>query len=104
MAPFTRHIAGCDTALRFVMSLNLIKAGLDETRSDFLSRFIEFWCQRNCLGNWRVLETSKFLNVCFDLPRDVVLFKISEEYSYFSRYQVPVVFDDNSPKYSAFLI
>jgi hypothetical protein len=102
MDPKVRHTAGSDASLQFVMSLNLIKAGLDETRSDFVSRFIEFWCQKNCVGAWRVEETSANISVWFDLPRDVVLFKISDEYDYlndgkvrvtFKSYEKPVLLD-----------
>lgn len=62
------------------MSLNTIRAGLTELRSDFICRFIEFWCQKNCIGAWRVLETDRGIHVWFEVPRDVVLFMITEEY------------------------
>jgi hypothetical protein len=78
-----RHRAGSEASLRYNLSLNLIRAGLDEPRSDLLSRFIEFWCQKNCNGDWRIEETTLSLTVWFDLARDVVLFKISDEYDYF---------------------
>ena len=83
-----RHTAGSDTDRHFKISLNLVKAGFNETKSDLLSRFIEFWCQKNCQYEWRVEETTKMLTVSFDSTRDVVLFRISEEYDYFM---------DNSP-------
>ncbi len=103
MAPVTRYSAGCETALQFVLSLNLVRAGIDETRSDLISRFIEFWCQRNCRGDWGLHETNVQLRVWFDLPRDVVLFKISEEYGYIAGNKTPVVFQDNSrPTYLNF--
>jgi hypothetical protein len=99
MVPFMRHSAGNETSLQFVMTLNLIKAGLDEMRSDLLSRFIEFWCQKNCQGKWRVEETSSHLTVCFDLPRDIVLFKISDEYDYFNEGHSQVVFTSPVAEY-----
>jgi len=83
-----RHMAGSDATLRYNLSLNLIRAGLDEPRSDLLSRFVEFWCQKNCAGEWRVEETNRSLTVWFDIPRDVVLFKISDEYDYFASVQL----------------
>jgi len=83
-----RHTAGSEVELRYNLSLNLIRAGLDEPRSDLLSRFIEFWCQKNCNGNWRIEETNLSLTVWFDLARDVVLFKISDEYDYFETAQL----------------
>ncbi len=95
-----RHTAGGESSLQYRLTLNLIKAGLDELRSDLLSRFIEFWCQKNCLGDWRVEETTRSLTVWFDLPRDVVLFKISDEYDWFSE-QLPPVFAHNPPLFAA---
>ena len=80
----TRHEAGVHTAQQYRLSLNLIRAGLDEPRSSLITRFIEFWCQKNCLGDWRIEETTCTLTVWFDLARDIVLFKISDEYDYFA--------------------
>lgn len=87
-----RHKAGSERFLQYRLSLNLIKAELGELRSDLLSRFIEFWCQKNCNGEWRIEETSRNLVVWFDLSRDFILFKISDEYDYFSEH-TPVIFD-----------
>mgnify|MGYP000042902997 CR=1 FL=1 len=84
MVSMVIHTAGSDLSLQYQLSLNLNKAGLDSQRSDLLSRFIEFWCQKNCVGEWRIEETHRDLTVWFDLPRDVILFKISDEYDYFA--------------------
>jgi hypothetical protein len=92
MASMMRHQAGSDRFLQYRLNLNLIKAGLGELRSDLLSRFIEFWCQKNCNGDWRIEETSRSITVWFDLSRDFVLFKISDEYDYFTEH-TPVTFD-----------
>jgi hypothetical protein len=97
MDTMMRHTAGNGVSLQYRLSLNLVRAGLDELRSDLLSRFIEFWCQKNCIGDWRIEETSRSLTVWFDLARDVVLFKISDEYDYFSDHTSPVVFNHIPP-------
>ncbi len=79
------HTAGAFVPLQYTLSLNFIRAGMTPERSDLVSRFIEFWCQKNCSGDWRVEETENRLTVSFDLDRDIILFKISEEYDWFSR-------------------
>ena len=78
-----RHSAGSEHNLTHEVSLNIIRAGYTEFQFDLISRFIEFWCQKNCVGIWRVEETNKDLTVSFDIARDFILFKLSEEYDYF---------------------
>jgi hypothetical protein len=78
------HTAGVDEPLQYRLSLDVIRAKLTESRGDLLGRFIEFWCQKNCVSEWRVETTNHSLTVWFDLPRDVVLFKLSDEFDWFS--------------------
>jgi len=81
-----RYSAGSpyENELQHRLSLNLNRAGLDELSADFLTRDIEFWCQKNCVSLWRVQETSTTVCVWFDTDRDIVLFRISDEYERFS--------------------
>src|SRR4051812_43647844 len=76
--------AGSDEKLNYQMSLNPIKCGISAARSILIVRFIEFWCQRNCIGVWGVVDTENLLAVYFDTVRDAVLFKMSTEYDYFN--------------------
>ena len=94
MAPHLRHTAGSDeqSFFPFVLVLNSIRAGLDESRSDLIIRFIEFWCQKNCNGDWRVEETNSTITVFFSLSRDIILFKFSDEYDYFNERPAQVQF------------
>jgi hypothetical protein len=70
------------SALRQVhtLSLNFLRAGLSVDQAEIFTRYIEFWCQRNCKGDWRIEETDKSLLVSFEADRDYILFRISEEY------------------------
>lgn len=91
-----RHIAGCDQdTLRYRFSLDLYRARIDNSRSLLLARFIEFWCQQNCLGAWRVMDDGRFVNVWFDTCRDIVLFKMTDEYDYFD--SAFSTYEDKSP-------
>lgn len=63
--------------------MNLSRAGFTESRATLLARFVEFWCQKNCFGEWHVEQTQRSLRVSFATSTDVVLFLISEEYGYF---------------------
>ena len=83
MITLLRHTAGFSETLTYSASLAFLQTGYTETQFDLVSRFIEFWCQQNCIGDWRVEETSKYLTVSFDKSRDFILFKLSEEYEYF---------------------
>lgn len=78
-----RYEAGRETSQLYAVSLNLHEANLDEARADLVARFVEFWCQANCSGSWRVEETNKRLNVSFALSRDFIAFKLSNEYAEF---------------------
>lgn len=81
---FARFNAGTSGDLQhYVTTLNLIGAGLDEARAELLCRFIEFWCQKNCLGHWRLGLADYFITVSFENERDAILFKISNEYAYY---------------------
>lgn len=79
MGQALRYEAGFGVRQPHAFRLDLNRAGLDETRADCVTRFIEFWCQANCVGAWRVEETERAVRVSFALPHDVVLFKISAE-------------------------
>ena len=59
-------------------------AGLSGTRASGVTRYVEFWCQLNCKGRWQISESMETLSVGFDRGLDVVLFKLSEEYSRFA--------------------
>jgi hypothetical protein len=59
-------------------------AGLARIRAAGLTRYVEFWCQRNCRGAWQVVETAFTLTVSFASERDMVLFHLSEEYARFA--------------------
>jgi hypothetical protein len=75
--------AGLTDPQPYEVRLNLYRAGFDETRGTLLARFVEFWCQKNCTGEWHIDQTSRMLTVSFSASVDTVLFMISEEYSYF---------------------
>lgn len=49
-----------------------------------ITRYVEFWCQDNCTGQWSVCETERTLTVSFEHIRDVVLFMFSDEYGAFA--------------------
>jgi len=83
MITLFRHTAGFAETLTHSVSLSFMQTGYTETQFDLVSRFIEFWCQKNCIGDWRVEETNKYLTVSFDKSRDFILFKLSEESEYF---------------------
>ncbi len=64
------------------ISLNLLRSLIDAAKACFLARFIEFWCHRQCVGGWRIEQDKHTLMVCFELPRDGVLFHFSDEFDY----------------------
>lgn len=74
-----RYEAGLCVHDHYAFKLDLRCARLDDMRAIFVARFAEFWCQMNCSGAWRVVETDHFLHVFFDLPKDFMFFKISAE-------------------------
>ena len=49
-----------------------------------ITRYVEFWCQDNCTGQWSVCETERTLTVSFEHIRDVVLFMFGDEYGAFA--------------------
>jgi len=83
MITLLRHTAGFAETLTYSVSLAFLHTGYTETQFDLVSRFIEFWCQQHCVGDWRVEETNRDLTVSFDKSHDFILFKLSEEYEYF---------------------
>lgn len=95
-----RHTAGSDVALRYRFSLDLYRARIDDARSVLLTRFIEFWCQKNCNGAWRVEDNGKLVVVWFDTSRDLVLFKMTDEYDFFD--SACSTYEDASPSASHF--
>lgn len=60
------------------------QAGLARLRAAGLTRYVEFWCQRQCRGRWQIVETDQTLAVSFAVERDMVLFHLSEEYARFA--------------------
>lgn len=78
-----RFQAGLEQPQPYAVRMNLYLAGFNETRGVLLARFVEFWCQKNCFGDWHVDQTQQALAVSFSLETDCVLFLISEEYTYF---------------------
>lgn len=83
MGQALRYEAGSVERQQFGVQMSFSRAGLEPHRADTLVRFIEFWCQRNCRGSWRVEETDREMIVSFAETRDRVLFQISEEFLYF---------------------
>jgi hypothetical protein len=81
--PMLLYEAGHETHLNHTITLNHVRAGFDPAIALTLTRFVEFWCQKNCKGKWRVEESDTTLSVSFSHPRDRVLFQISEEFVYF---------------------
>ncbi|RYF04631.1 MAG: hypothetical protein EOO77_29390, partial [Oxalobacteraceae bacterium] len=75
--------AGLREPQPFALRMNLYRAGFNETRATLLARYVEFWCQKNCVGGWQIAQSSALLSVSFSSSLDVVLFMISEEYGYF---------------------
>lgn len=76
----THYEAGRDEIQLYAVRLDLVRAGLNEVKADIKARFIEFWSQSNCLGSWRVEQTTREIIVSFALSRDMILFKMSTEY------------------------
>lgn len=79
----TCYSAGLKDPQPHEVRMNLYRAGFNETRATLLARFVEFWCQKNCIGDWHVDQDPRLLTVSFSSTTDVVLFMISEEYGYF---------------------
>ena len=72
------YAAGKDETQRHVVALDA--SNMAEEKAGLVARFIEFWCQKNCRGTWRVEECRNQVVVSFAKPVDVVLFKFSPEY------------------------
>jgi hypothetical protein len=81
--PNLRYEAGSLAQLRYAVGLPYYVIGMAPHRADMLTRYVEFWCQKNCRGDWRVAETDIDLVVSFADARDRVMFQISEEFLHF---------------------
>lgn len=81
--PIVLHEAGHASHLDHTITLHHARAGIDPNIALTLSRFVEFWCQKNCRGDWRVEESDTTLSISFSHSRDRVLFQISEEFLFF---------------------
>jgi hypothetical protein len=68
------------------VSLNLLSSNLDPVNAAMLAHFLETWCEHHCIGTWRVEHDYRSICVFFTLDRDMVLFKISEEYDVMQRH------------------
>lgn len=79
----TTFQAGLKDPQPYVVRMNLYRAGYDDVRGTLLARYVEFWCQKNCVGEWHIDQTAHLLTVSFSATVDTVLFMISEEYTYF---------------------
>jgi len=66
--------AGADRTLRHAWCCHL---RLPTTQAITVIRFVEFWCQMNCDGLWRVdLVRDGGATVSFDTSSDAVMFRI----------------------------
>lgn len=83
MGQALRYEAGSDRRQQHAVQMLFLNAGMEQHRADALTRFVEFWCQRHCQGDWRVEETDRAVIVSFSESRDRVLFQISEEFLWF---------------------
>ena len=77
------HEAGYNHTPRHTLTTDIRRSGISAERAIWLTRFTEFWCEFNCIGNWRVVETTQSISVSFDELFDAALFKLSEEFSYY---------------------
>ena len=75
---------------------------MDCSRATLLARFIEFWCQKNCVGPWRVMDDGRHVVVLFETGRDIILFKMTEEYDFFD--SACSTYEDRSPTLAHFTI
>jgi hypothetical protein len=78
-----RYQHGTPGSHRYSMRLDVYNSGIDTDRANMMARFIDIWCQKNCIGSYFVEDSGSNIAISFNEARDVVLFKISEEYSYF---------------------
>ena len=68
----------------YIFLFRLETAGLFGINASGMARYIEFWCQENCIGKWKIIETEEFIKVLFDNDQDFIMFHLSDEYSRFS--------------------
>jgi hypothetical protein len=71
--------AGEDKTQKFTATIKVRELHLSAAT---LTRFIEFWCQDNCNGKWRVEETEKGITISFKSTIDAIYFKFSEYMPY----------------------
>lgn len=75
--------AGETVAPQVSMTVGFARSGLSRPKASMVVRFIEFWCQTNCINRWSIRETRDEIDVSFDDTRDAMFFRISEFDAYF---------------------
>jgi len=76
-----RYQAGSEAELPHRVVVKFTRLSIeDETRSDLIARWIEFWCQYHCDGQWRVEEHQTHVEISFENAQDLVHFKLSPEF------------------------
>ena len=73
-------------ALATTLSLNLLSSDLSPIDATMLAHFLETWCEHHCVGTWSVEQDYRNLRVRMTLDRDLVLFKLTEEYDVMQRH------------------
>lgn len=73
--------AGSDIPCQYMLRINTVGADISDNHADWLAHYIAMWCQKNTKGKWRIERTWRDMTLWFELSRDFVLFKISEEYN-----------------------
>lgn len=69
--------AGSETPMPHIIRVSL--KGSDQTRSDLITRWIEFWCQSNCESGWHLREYDTHVEIGFEDLTELVHFKLSPE-------------------------
>ena len=59
----------------------ILPTNSDINRNCLIARWIEFWCDQNCIGEWRVVQYLHYIEVSFEQDTDAMIFKLSSEYS-----------------------
>lgn len=75
--PRAEYMAGSSTPMPHIIRVSL--RGFDQTRSDLITRWIEFWCQSNCESGWHLKEYETHVEVGFEDLSELVHFKLSPE-------------------------
>ncbi len=80
--PKTRYDVTSEEPSPFVHRVSIKFDNLpSETHLDWVTRWVEFWCQLNCVGSWHVTEYDGEIVLEFSDDRDIVVFRLSEEFS-----------------------